>query len=142
MSGIGSYSLVGLDTNLFIYHFEGNPKFHPYTTSLFQNLEKGKLKAVTSVISVIESLSYPSPEEVLEGIKLGFETMVNLSVVEVDNAVALEAARIRREYGFRIPDAIQLATAVQAKAKAFITNDEQLKRFKEFKVLLLPQART
>lgn len=140
MSGIGSYSLVGLDTNLFIYHFEENLEFHPYTTNLFKNLEKGKFKAVTSVISVIESLSYPSPKEVLEGIKLGFETMVNLSVVEVDNAVALEAARIRREYGFRVPDAIQLATAIQAKAKAFITSDERLKRFKELKVLLLPQA--
>lgn len=33
----------------------------------------------------------------------------------IDHNLALEAAEIRRGYGFRLPDAIQLATALSAK---------------------------
>lgn len=40
---------------------------------------------------------------------------------------------------FRLPDSIQLATAKLNKAKAFITNDERLKSFKELKVVLIKE---
>lgn len=53
MSGIAKYKLIGLDTNIFIYHFEDNPQFSTYTQLIFEELAKGKLRAVTSVISMI-----------------------------------------------------------------------------------------
>ena len=57
--------------------------------------------------------------------------------MNVDRTITVEAARIRREYGFRLPDSIQLATALFGKANALITNDERLKKFKELKVINL-----
>jgi predicted nucleic acid-binding protein len=63
----------------------------------------------------------------------------NLTDLEDNMAISLEAARIRREYGLRLPDATQLATAIYAKAKAFITNDHRLKQFKEIKIITLEQ---
>lgn len=62
---------------------------------------------------------------------------IYLAVVEVNEEIADKTALIRRKYGFRTPDAIQLATAVQTRAKVFITNDERLKKLKELKVILL-----
>lgn len=139
MSGIKNINLVALDSNVFIYNFESNPEFSNLTEKIFDSLEKGKLRAITSVISTVEALSYPSPPEVIKGITDGFLTLVNLEVIDVNQQIAFEAARIRREYGFRLPDSIQLATALQARAKVFITNDERLKKFKELRVILITE---
>ena len=137
MSGIVKYKLVGLDTNIFIYHFEDNQQFAYYTQPIFEGLSKGKFKAVTSVVSVIEALSYPSPQDILTNIEEGFKTTPNLTICDVDHHLAIEAAKIRRNYGFRLPDSVQLATALKSKAQAFISNDDRLKRFKELPIILL-----
>ena len=140
MSGIANIKFVGLDSNIFIYQFEANPEFNHITNTIFDRLSKNKLRAVTSIISLIESLSYPSPETILTQIKEGF-TIPNLTVLEVNMEIGLEAARIRREYGFRLGDAVQLATTTYSKTKVFITNDERLKKFKELKVILLSELK-
>lgn len=140
MSGISRLKLVGLDSNLFIYHFEQNPDFVTSTSLVFSRLASRKLQAVTSVVSIIETLSFPSPEDVAWAILESFDTIQNLTVVDVDKKVAVEAARIRREYKIRLPDAIQLATAKLFKAQAFITNDDHLKNFTELKIIPLNQT--
>ncbi|OGE64802.1 hypothetical protein A3I48_01575 [Candidatus Daviesbacteria bacterium RIFCSPLOWO2_02_FULL_36_7] len=63
-----------------------------------------------------------------------------MEIYQVDEKIAVESARIRRKYSFRLLDSIQLATALYAKAQAFITNDDRLKKFKELKVILLKEA--
>lgn len=132
--------LVGLDSNIFIYQFEQHPQFSPKTSAIFGKLAGKKLQAVTSIISLTEALSYPSPEAVLTQIRIGF-SVPNLTVLEVNEQIGLEAARIRREYPLRLGDAIQLATAICSKAKAFITNDDKLKKFKELKVVILSELK-
>ena len=103
-------------------------------------LSTDKLKAVTSFITLTEILSVKaSPAKIKELEKLFLDTP-NLSTFEVNQEIAVNAAKIRRKYGFRLPDAIQLATAKLNKAKAFISNDERLKRFKELNVILINEA--
>lgn len=136
MNGTANTKLVGLDSNVFIYQFEDNPLFCQYTSKIFEKLASNKLQAVTSIISLIESLSFPSPAEVRTKIEEGF-TMPNLTVLELNHGIGLTTARLRRDYGLHLGDAIQLASALSAKAKVFITNDAKLKRFKELKVMLL-----
>lgn len=137
MSGIANLDLVALDSNVFIYLFESNPEFIKHVNPIFEALLQNKLDAVTSAVSIIEALSYPSPPEVIAGIKEGFATIPNFNIVSLNQEIALEAAEIRREYGFKLPDAVQLATALSAKAKAFITNDHRLKSFKKLKIISL-----
>lgn len=137
MSGIANLDLVALDSNVFIYLFESNPEFIKYVNPIFEALLQNRLDAVTSAVSIIEVLSYPSPPEVIAGIKEGFATIPNLNIVNLNQEIALEAAEIRRKYGFKLPDAVQLATALSAKAKAFITNDHRLKSFKKIKIISL-----
>ena len=139
MNGIGKIKRIALDSNIFIYQFESNPDFIRLTEKIFDSLSKGQHRAVTSVISIVEALAYPSPPEVIKGITEGFLTLKNLEITEVSQEIAFEAARIRREYKFRLPDSIQLATAKLSRAKAFISNDENLKKFKELKVILISE---
>jgi predicted nucleic acid-binding protein len=48
----------------------------------------------------------------------------NLTLLLVDAAVAREAARLRGLHAFKMPDALQLATANVAGADAILTNDK------------------
>ena len=137
MNGIVNLKLVALDSNLFIYYFENNPDFAPSATKIFDRLSSGTLRAVTSVISIMETLSYPAPSAIIENIQEAFETMPNLNIIDVDYRIVLEAARIRREYKFRLPDSIQLATALNNKAQAFVTNDHRLAIYKQLPIVLL-----
>lgn len=139
MSGIGNLKKLGLDSNLFIYHFERNPEFTPFTDKIFANHSEGINQSVTSVISVIEALAYPSPPKVIAEIKDAFLNFPNLEIINLNQELAYEAARLRREYSLRLPDSVQLATALKAKVEAFITNDFKLKNFEEVKVVLLKE---
>ncbi len=141
MNGTLKFKLVGLDSNIFIYLFDENPEFIKNCHLIFNLLDQGKLEAVTSIISVIEALSYPSTPSVLKAIQEGFKNISNLTVVEVGHGIGIEAAKIRREYGFRTPDAIQLATAKLSKANAYITTDHRLKNYKKLKVIILSELK-
>ena len=142
MSGIDKYRLVGLDSNVFIYHFEDNPKFTPHINVVFENLAKKHISGVTSIISVAETLSYPMPQRIVQEIEEGFRSIPNLTIFDLNYKIAYEAARIRRLYRFlKLPDAVQLATALSAKAKIFITNDKRLKTFKELPITLLTEIK-
>lgn len=133
--------LLSLDSNIFIYHFEKNLAFVPYTNHIFNNLITTSSRGITSIISLIETLSYPSPQNILEQIEESFRTIPNFTIYNVTEEISIEAAKIRRIYKFRLPDAIQLATAVYGKADIFITNDAKLQSFKETKVILLKDSK-
>jgi len=51
--------------------------------------------------------------------------------------IAVESAKLRVKYRIKIPDAIQVASGLVNGANAFITNDSNLKKIKEIKVIVL-----
>ena len=53
---------------------------------------------------------------------LFFETPL-LAVIDVNGEVTLEADRIRRVYGFKVPDSILLVAVEVAGLDLFLTND-------------------
>lgn len=128
---------IGIDTNVFIYYFEQNPNFGVSARQVFDVLSS-HVAGVTSIIALIEILS-PSffSKIAARETEKKFSEVPNLTVLEVNRNIATQAAAIRRQYGFRLPDAIQLATALIFKAQAFITNDKRLKSFKKLKVISL-----
>ncbi len=134
--------VVGLDTMVFIYHFEENQAYSPLTFSIFESLEKGNFNGITSVLTILEILVKPKKEGNLlltERYKLLFETFPNLQVKEINENIADIASSLRAKYNLNTPDAIQMATSLEAKADIFITNDETLKKISEIKVLLLSE---
>lgn len=136
-TNIKKFTLVGLDTNIFIYHFHQRSPFTTFTDVIFNALAENKLNAVTNLITLIELLSLKTQTGKIKELEEAFDTTPNLKVFGVDRDIAIEAAKTRRKYGFRLPDSVQLATALKAKAQAFISNDERLKIFKELPIILL-----
>lgn len=136
---LNTVKIIGIDSNIFSYQFHQEPTFGPLVKRVFDDLSSYKLKAVTSIITLTEVLSVEAQPTKIKQLEHLLLRATNVAILEVDLDIAREAAKIRREYGFRTPDAIQLATAIQAKAKVFITNDKRLKNFKKIKVILVTE---
>jgi predicted nucleic acid-binding protein len=124
-----SASIVGLDTSIFICHLEANPIYIPLTKTIFESMEKGKFKGVTSAITLMEltvlpwRMGYENVAREYEAVLVNFP---NLSIVEVDRDVARLGAKLRADYNFTPADALQVAGSLQAGATAFLTNDKKL----------------
>jgi len=134
--------IIGLDTMVFIYHFEENQIYSPLTFSIFESLEKGNFNAITSILTLLEILVKPKRENnsiITERYKILLETFPNLQVKTLDENIADVASILRANYNINTPDAIQVATSLDAQADIFITNDISLKKVKEIKVLLLSE---
>jgi len=134
--------IIGLDSMVFIYHFEENQLYSPLTFSIFESLEKGNFNGITSTLTLLEILVKPKKENNLlltERYKLLFETFPNLQVKTLNENIADIASTLRANYNIDTPDAVQIATSLEAKADIFITNDETLKKISEIKVLLLSE---
>ena len=134
--------IIGLDTMVFIYHFEENQLYSPLTFSIFESLEKGSFNGITSTLTLLEILVKPKKENNLlltERYKLLFETFPNFQVKTLNENIADITSTLRAKYNINTPDAIQIATSLEAKADIFITNDETLKKISEIKVLLLSE---
>jgi len=68
-------------------------------------------------------------------------TYPNLDWIAPSLDIADIAARIRSTHRLRTPDALQAASAVQAQATGFITNDPVFKRVEIFETLVLDLLR-
>ena len=142
---LAKYRKVGVDTAAFIYHFEENERYLPFTNVLFEMIETGEVKAVTSTITLMEVLVKPKRvgnERAAEEYKFILQTFPNLEIIQVDAEVAEKAAEIRARYGVRPPDALQVAASLRSNAEAFITNDRRLKKIKEIEIIVMEEALT
>ena len=59
----------------------------------------------------------------------------NWQFQEMNAALSLMAARIRVRYQLKLPDAIQVASAIYSQSVALITHDQDFSRVDEIKVL-------
>ena len=132
--------IIGLDTMVFIYHIEDYSEYAVLTEGIFDEVENGHLKAVTSIVTILEILVKPKKEGNLMAVNYYKDlimTFPNLQVLNVDINVSDKASDLRAKYGIKTPDAIQIATAIVSGADYFITNDERLKLVSDINVLLL-----
>lgn len=133
-------SRLFLDTAPVIYFVERNPQFVDLVDPIFDRLE-ADITAVVSGITLSECL--------VGSIRLGLADLEQAFVdvlqqeevvfVEINAAMAREAARIRVRYNLQLPDALQVAAALTAGCEAFLTNDDTLKRVTELKILVVSE---
>jgi predicted nucleic acid-binding protein len=128
-----NHPIIGLDTSVVIYHLEDHPRYAPVTEMIFNALEKGDNKGVTSYLTLIEILVKPKAEGLLQ-VARDYEyyltTFPNLTFHEMGLDIARKASDMRAAERIKTPDAIQLATAVVHGATAFLTNDKIFERVK------------
>ncbi len=131
---------IALDTNVFIYHFEANPKYQPFTDPIVEWLEAFDSFGITSTITLAEMLVKPLRDGDITTARLYdglLSTYPNLHWVAPDLEVARLAARYRAQYRLKTIDALIAATAAHASATGLITNDAALSRVENLDVLVL-----
>ncbi len=131
---LASLSVVGLDTAIFIYHLEENPTYLPLTQILFNGIEAGEHRGITSALTLMEIIVKPLALG-REAIARQYETLLanfpNLEIADLNRDVIRRAAQIRAAYRIRTPDALQIAAGLIHRVQAFITNDRRLEQFSE-----------
>jgi predicted nucleic acid-binding protein len=131
---------IALDTSIFIYQLEPNPKYLAYTDPIFSWLERPESRAVTSTITMTELLVLPYREDNEQRANDFYgllSTYPNLKWIAPSLEIADLAARIRALHRLRTPDALQAATAVHAQATGLIANDPVFERVGTFETLVL-----
>lgn len=135
------YKVLGLDTSVFIYHFEGG-KYSALTTKLFGRVVEGSSTAVASTINLAEVLVLPIRTgnlELADYYRSVFIGMPNLTMVDVTEQVSVRAAEIRARYNTKMSEGILLATCIEHGGKAFVTNESALKRVNEVDIVVLDE---
>lgn len=133
--------VIALDSNIFIRALDDRGSLGEKSRTLIENLRQSTPKVVISAIVLEEffvKVYKQNREKESENI-LDFITMEGLAVlVDVNRQIALLAAKIRAQYNIKAPDAIHLASAIEAGAKIFITTDRRLpKKIGKLKIEVL-----
>lgn len=137
------HARIGLDTSIFIYALEANPKYVLLADQVFGWLEKPGHAAVTSTVTMTELLVQPyrdGNEERVNAFYSLLSTYPNLDWISPDLQVADLAARFRASYRLRTPDALQAATATRSQATGLVTNDPAFERVPEFETVVLDKV--
>lgn len=138
--------LIGLDTSPVIYFIEENPDYVSLVTPFFEAFEYGEFNIVTSTITLVEVLVIPIRRNNAELAARYRDILLEaegLSMLMLSPAIADKAAHLRATYNhLRTADAIQIATALDAQADFFLTNDKRLASVSEIKILVLDDLRT
>lgn len=133
---------IALDTSVFIYQLEANPRYAPLTDHIFTWIERPQHAAITSSITMMELLVQPyrdADEQRVNEFYSLLSTYPNLTWIAPGLEVADIAARLRAAHRLRTPDALQAACAVWGQATGFVTNDAVFERVKGFETLVLEQ---
>ncbi len=129
-----AYRKVFLDTTPLIYFLDEDIHFGEKTTRILESILSNRTQVVSSVITCMEYLVYPYRTKNHEKINAFREFIADFEIplIPLSLEIADKSAQIRAEYKyFKAMDSIQLATAVMAGCDVFLTNDNQLKQFKE-----------
>jgi predicted nucleic acid-binding protein len=127
VSGLSLY----LDSNVLIYAFEGRHNTLREAASLIvRQVFSGENAGCTSVLTRAEVLVRPLELRQTELADRYRQLLVPTGPVEIRQVTAHvtdTAAELRADYsGLKLPDALHLASAIEADCGAFITGDKRL----------------
>jgi predicted nucleic acid-binding protein len=131
---------VALDTVVFIYFIEEHPKLGPLVDPLFTAIDAGALEAVTSGLTLLETLVAPyraGNDRLAERYEALLTRSRGLRFIDLDRPLLRVAARLRASLGVKTPDSLQLAAALAARCTAYLTNDRALPPVPRLRVLQL-----
>jgi predicted nucleic acid-binding protein len=134
-------AVIGIDTAPFIYYIETGTRFDVVATELFEAcIDTGRNLAVTTVVTLAEVLigalrsNQPNLAERYRGL---LNHTAGLRLLEIGVDTAELAADLRQRHNLRLPDAFQVAAAIQAGTSHFVTNDDRFRRITEIEVIVL-----
>lgn len=131
---------VYLDANVLIYAMETDGEEGMLARRWLMQVDQGKIIGVTSELTIVEVLPQPiakSNGRLLDGYRRLFTSIPTLTMVPVSSAILFRAAELRAELKSETPDAIHIATALDAGCNGFLTNDDRMRLPAEMRPLRL-----
>jgi predicted nucleic acid-binding protein len=139
IADIGS-GRTAIDTSLFIYFMEDDPRFSPLVEPLFQQADAGERELVTSALTLLEVLEVPYRAND-QSLAHRYEQLLTRSrgilVIDLSRDQLRDAAQLRAATGVKTPDALQLAAGMGSGCSAFVTNDRRIPRIPSLRILQL-----
>jgi predicted nucleic acid-binding protein len=133
---------VAVDSAPFIYFIEDDPRYAPLIRPLFEQADRGERLLVTSALTLLEVLVVPlraGNRQLAERYEALLTRSRGIRVVDVTREQLRAAAQLRAATGVKTPDALQLAAALGAGCRAFVTNDRRLPPISGLRVIQLGQ---
>lgn len=125
------HTLIGIDTSIFIYQVEAHPRYLPAAQVVLTTVQRGQVKAVTSVITLMELTVHPWRQQ-QPVVARQYEALLvhfpHLQLAEVTRDIIRQATQLRARYNLGAPDALQLATTLHDGGTALVTNDSKMAR--------------
>lgn len=136
---------IGVDTAIFIYLIEEDPRFLPLVEPIFEDVAEGRREIVTSALTLLEVLVVPYRAG-NAGLAKHYEELLSnsrgIAVMDLTRDQLRIAAQLRAATGVKTPDALQLAAALGAGCTTFVTNDRRIPAIRGMRVLQLGDYET
>ncbi len=128
-------ALLLVDSAPIIYTLEANTGFALRFLPLFERHARGELVLAVTTVTIAEVLTGPlgAGEEALA--RRYRATLETWQVVDFSTDIAESAARLRATYRLKLPDAIQLASALAINADALVTHDRDFAKVRGLRIL-------
>lgn len=120
---------VGVDTALFIYLIEEEPRYLPVIEPLFRAANEGTRELVTSTLTLLEVLVVPyraGNRALAERYEALLTRSRGIRLIEISVDQLRAAAQLRAATNVKTPDALQLVAALTAGCTTFVTNDRRI----------------
>lgn len=135
LSALKDGALVLVDAAPIIYWLEGHPKLAPRFEPVFARHAAGGLRLAVATTTIAEVLAGPfgAGEEVLASRYR--RVLESWEVVALTVEIAEAAARFRARLRLKLPDAVQVASAIAVNADALVTHDRDFSRVKALPII-------
>jgi predicted nucleic acid-binding protein len=136
---------VGVDTAIFIYWIEEDPRFLPILEPLFEEVAAGTREIVTSAVTLLEVLVVPyraGNPDLAERYEELLTNSRGIAVIDLSRDQLRNAAQLRAATGVKTPDALQLAAATSTGCMAFLTNDRRIPAIHGIRIIQLANYST
>lgn len=134
-SSLPSGAVVLVDTAPIIYVLEGHRTLAPRFAPLFERHAAGEIGFAVTTITIAEVLTGPlskGEEALARRYRAIFESWL---VIPLTIDIADGAARMRARAKLKLPDAIQVASALAINATALVTHDRDFATVKGLQII-------
>lgn len=125
-----------VDTAPWIYLLEDHPEFAPRFVGLFEAAERGQVQLALTTVTLAEVLTGPFKSGQAALAKRYETALSRYQLVTLSPSVASLAAQLRVQYRLKLPDAVQLASALDIGAAALVTHDRDFSAVQGLPVLM------
>jgi predicted nucleic acid-binding protein len=131
---------VYFDAMIFIYLLEGYRELRDRLDDIQQSLKHGEIEAVTSELTLCETLVAPfrrNQPALASKYREFIESSGAFALIPVDRDIWVRASLYRAQFRLATPDAIHMASAVKAECSLFLTNDKAIRGPNAVRVVMI-----